>query len=254
MQLKLPVQWSIHLVFHTSLIRPYVETPSHGPNFTRPPPDLIDGEEEYEVEQIRSHRRWGCRKTLQYLIKWKGYPESDNTWEDANQIHAPILIKLYHRTNALEAIKVRHIQFEHQHPPLLLVKTYSSLITPSSTIIHPSTPALLWNGDQEETNRSACSPHLLPRAQCPSGLLPHTMQPESCAILTETQLILQNSTVTNNNSLFAPRHPALDPSPKCCPMACTTYQMSHQMDLLSSYLPDLLRHQPQSPSHPVLSR
>jgi len=80
-QLKLPAQWSIHPVFHTSLITTYTETPSHGPNFTRPPPDLIDGEEEYEVEQIRSHRTWGQRKTLQYLIKWKGYPKSDNTWK-----------------------------------------------------------------------------------------------------------------------------------------------------------------------------
>jgi hypothetical protein len=105
MQLKLPAQWSIHPVFHTSLLTPYIETPSHRPNFTRPPPDLIDGEEEYEVEQICSHWRWGHCKTLQYLIKWKGYPESGNTWENADQIHTPTLIKLYHQTNALEAIK-----------------------------------------------------------------------------------------------------------------------------------------------------
>jgi hypothetical protein len=61
-QLKLPVQWSIHPVFHTSLITPYTETPLHGPNFTRPPPDLIDGEEEYEVEQICAHWRKGIAK------------------------------------------------------------------------------------------------------------------------------------------------------------------------------------------------
>jgi hypothetical protein len=78
-RLELPAQWSIHPVFHTSLLTPYTETPLHSPNFTRPPPDLIDGEEEYEVEQIHSHRTWGRRKTQQYLIKWKGYPESDNT-------------------------------------------------------------------------------------------------------------------------------------------------------------------------------
>jgi hypothetical protein len=28
---------------------------THSPNFTRPPPDLIDGEEEYEVERIINH-------------------------------------------------------------------------------------------------------------------------------------------------------------------------------------------------------
>jgi hypothetical protein len=33
-QLELPAQWNIHPVFHTSLITPYTETPSHGPNFT----------------------------------------------------------------------------------------------------------------------------------------------------------------------------------------------------------------------------
>jgi hypothetical protein len=33
-QLELPVQWNIHPVFHTSLITPYTETQSHGPNFT----------------------------------------------------------------------------------------------------------------------------------------------------------------------------------------------------------------------------
>jgi hypothetical protein len=111
--LELPVQWNIHLIFHTSLIMPYIETPSHSPNFTRPPPDLIDGEEEYEMELICSHRRWGCHKTLQYLIKWKGYPESDNTWENTNQIHAPNLIKLYHWTNALKVIKACCIRLEH---------------------------------------------------------------------------------------------------------------------------------------------
>src|SRR5579863_10670853 len=58
-------------------------------NYSRPPPDLILGEAEYEVEQIRSHRRHGRRKQLQYLLKWKGYPESDNTWEPADQVHAP---------------------------------------------------------------------------------------------------------------------------------------------------------------------
>jgi hypothetical protein len=54
-QLQLPPSWNIHPVFHASLLSPYRETPSHGPNFSRPPPDLIDNEEEYEVEQIKAH-------------------------------------------------------------------------------------------------------------------------------------------------------------------------------------------------------
>jgi len=54
-RLELPVQWNIHPVFHASLLTPYIETNSHGPNFSRPPPDLIKGENEYKVETIRKH-------------------------------------------------------------------------------------------------------------------------------------------------------------------------------------------------------
>ena len=51
-KLKLPVMWKIHDVFHTSLLMPYKETDQHSPNFLEPPPDIIEGEPEWEVEQI----------------------------------------------------------------------------------------------------------------------------------------------------------------------------------------------------------
>src|ERR1700760_2947039 len=73
-QLQLPPTWTIHDVFHTSLLTDYRETPQHGPNYTRPPPELVGGEQEYEVEAINGHRRHGRGHKLQYLIKWKGYP------------------------------------------------------------------------------------------------------------------------------------------------------------------------------------
>src|SRR5712671_4162745 len=70
-QLALPLSWGIHNVFHTALLLPYKETATHGPNFERPPPDLVGGEEEYEVEDIVNHRHHGRGRQLQYLIKWK---------------------------------------------------------------------------------------------------------------------------------------------------------------------------------------
>jgi hypothetical protein len=73
-QLKLPPQWNIHPVFHNSLISAYTETQADGPNFTRPPPDLIDGEEEYEVEQIRSHRTWGGVQNPAIFDQMEGLP------------------------------------------------------------------------------------------------------------------------------------------------------------------------------------
>src|SRR6267142_2747036 len=100
-----PFIWNIHPVFHASLLTPYVETDSHGPNFSQPPPDLIRGENEYEVETIRKHRCFGRNKKLQYLLKWRGYPESDNTWEPIEQLHAPQLLKEYHVRHPQESIK-----------------------------------------------------------------------------------------------------------------------------------------------------
>ena len=108
-RLELPPQWNIHPVFHASLLTPYVETDSHSPNFSRPSSDLIKGEAEYKVKNIRSHRRHGKQRQLQYLLKWKGYPESDNTWKPADQTHAPNLVKAYHRRHPLEQIKATQL-------------------------------------------------------------------------------------------------------------------------------------------------
>ena len=51
-RIELPIQWTIHPVFHTDLLTPYQETEIHGENYSRPVLDLINDQEEYEVEQI----------------------------------------------------------------------------------------------------------------------------------------------------------------------------------------------------------
>src|ERR1700744_5422927 len=78
--LELPTQWSIHDVFHTDLLTPYTKTKMHGPNYTRPVPDLIDGQEEYEIEKVINSRYYGRRRKLQFLVRWNGSPDSDNEW------------------------------------------------------------------------------------------------------------------------------------------------------------------------------
>ena len=55
-QLELPGHWAIHNIFHASLLTPYKETEEHGTNYVQPPPDIIEGEEEYEVERIMNSR------------------------------------------------------------------------------------------------------------------------------------------------------------------------------------------------------
>ncbi|CDR88506.1 uncharacterized protein SPSC_04333 [Sporisorium scitamineum] len=45
--------------------------------------DSVQAEDEFEVEAVRSHRPLKGTESwnMEYLIKWKGWPESDNTWE-----------------------------------------------------------------------------------------------------------------------------------------------------------------------------
>jgi Chromo (CHRromatin Organisation MOdifier) domain len=118
-QLDLPPGWKIHSVFHTSLLSPYTKTDMHGPNFMHPPPELIQGEKEYEVERIINHRNIRQGKALQYLIKWKGYPESDNTWEPTSHLHAPQLVKEYQRRIRKSSIKATLEQQTKETPETL---------------------------------------------------------------------------------------------------------------------------------------
>ena len=78
-QLKLPKAWTIHDMFHSSLLTPYKETREHGAQFQCPPPELIGNKEEYKVEQIINHRYHGKQHQLQYLIQWKDYSVADDT-------------------------------------------------------------------------------------------------------------------------------------------------------------------------------
>ncbi len=80
-------------MFHIDLLTPYRETDIHGSNYLRPAPDLVDNEEEYEVEKVLDVRQFGRGRKKQYLIKWKGYPDSDNEWVDHKDVHAPEAIR-----------------------------------------------------------------------------------------------------------------------------------------------------------------
>jgi len=66
-QLDLPEEWMVHNIFNEDLLTQCVE-----PKFKRqhkdlvPLPTIINKEEEYEVEEIRKHRKQ--RRRMQYLV------------------------------------------------------------------------------------------------------------------------------------------------------------------------------------------
>jgi Chromo (CHRromatin Organisation MOdifier) domain len=98
-RLTLPPSWKIHNIFHASLLTPYKEMEEHGPNLAEPPPELIEEQEEYEVEQVLASRLYGRWKKLQYLIRWKGYSHAHDSWALADDVHAPDLVQAFHRGN-----------------------------------------------------------------------------------------------------------------------------------------------------------
>ena len=98
-KLQLPLAWRIHPVFHNSLLSPYKETKEHGPNYNRPPPEIVEGEDEhYEIETIVDTHLTPHRQGIQYLVKWLGYPASENSWLSASEMkHAAELVQQFHR-------------------------------------------------------------------------------------------------------------------------------------------------------------
>lgn len=98
--LKLLKQWKVHPTFHASELSSYRETDIHGPNYTEPPPDVINGEEEYKVEAILSHRGTGKRR--RYLVSWIGYSSGSNEWiPEENLWSSKELLTTYKRRHKL---------------------------------------------------------------------------------------------------------------------------------------------------------
>ena len=94
-RLELPKSMKIHPVFHVILLEPYKQSDIPGRTHELPPPVIIDGEVEYEVEDILDVKI--SRRRLLYLVKWKDYPDSENSWEPAiNVKNTPQLVERFH--------------------------------------------------------------------------------------------------------------------------------------------------------------
>jgi hypothetical protein len=99
-KLALPanVHRSTHDVFHVDRLKKYQPaSPDLFPTRVqqqRPPPDIIDGVEMYEVEDILAEKKvlWSHhgkrRSATKYLVKWKGYSSAESTWEPAEALRS----------------------------------------------------------------------------------------------------------------------------------------------------------------------
>ncbi len=129
--------------------------------------DLVDNEEEYEVEKILDSRQFGRRRKKQYLIKWKGYPDSDNEWVDKQNVHTPEAIREFENRNP--ASKVHINQGNASKSPI-----------PSSSL--PTTALIKLISFMTDVNKYyLSSPERIFGAELEEGLITRSEARELCA-------------------------------------------------------------------------
>jgi hypothetical protein len=145
-KLELPQDLSsMFHTFHISRVKPFIESQLEYPErkqLDRPPPELIEGKVEYEIEQLLDKREMKIGKTrskksiIQYLVKWRGYPMSECTWQNAEDLKQ-------HAAGSIEDYENQHSVNGNQQ--LNSIKSSVSLL-PSDNVWMKVKTSLIYDG------------------------------------------------------------------------------------------------------------
>ena len=108
-ELRLPHSMHIHLVVNISCVKPYRDR-LLGQPVSAPGPSNVteDHEEEYEVEYVVDSRYKG--KHLEYLVHWKGWSETDRTWELVSNLgNTDAVVRDFHASHPSAPRRLRGI-------------------------------------------------------------------------------------------------------------------------------------------------
>ncbi len=162
-QLELPKIWKIHNNFHAVMLKPYIENETYGAHFNRPPPDIVNEEEEYEVRRycladdvatvintssngkaIRVLTTRGNRKQTSLILA----KNSTNTNDDENSPYQPSTMNHYLQPGnpaPKDAYDVKYERSSGRLPAVLFPPTVEEpqrydRTMPSIVVTGPNTP------------------------------------------------------------------------------------------------------------------
>ncbi len=136
-RIRIPASWKIYNVFNEVLLKPhkaaiFLKQQKQEKEWKqRKEDDHEKRDEEFEVEEvIDSHlkmRRGSRTSRLEYLVKWKGYPKEEATWEIADNLeHAHRKVQAFHKTKPSTprptTMPAKFFQWYHNHTDLTVLK------------------------------------------------------------------------------------------------------------------------------------
>jgi len=113
-------------VFNVVKLSAALEDPIPGRKPRPPPlPIVIDGELEWEVEEVLDSH-WH-RRRFQFLIKWKGFSREHNSWEVASNVKVPDLVAKYYQKHPAAPRHIRQTDFDTLFKPGTIALRCSNL-------------------------------------------------------------------------------------------------------------------------------
>ena len=86
------------------------------------------------VEKILDSQRFGRKRKLQYLVKWKGYPDSENQWVNKDDVFTDKALQEFKTLNPASEVHIRHLYIPA-----------NCILTPSAKYMSSPTPSTIEN-------------------------------------------------------------------------------------------------------------